>query len=63
MAYLALSIVSAVVRVLLITMKRVSSMLTPSIALAKSIGSTLARNLREKPEEHYLAASLCLSAS
>jgi hypothetical protein len=42
----ALSIVSEVVKVLELIKNRVSSGLRPSVALAKSIGSTLAKNLR-----------------
>lgn len=46
---LALSIVSAVVKVLELMMKRVSSTFKPSTAREKSIGSTLAKNLSLLP--------------
>jgi hypothetical protein len=57
---LALSIVSAVVKVLLTITKRVYSTSNPSIALLKSIGSTFAKNFNCIP--YFDDASLQVSS-
>ena len=47
----AFSIVSAVVKVLEITINKVSSKSIPLVALLKSIGQTFARNLNSNPSD------------